>query len=482
MTRMYLLLGLCSLAICVACGSSNSTSNFTPSGNFSAASLSGTYVYQFSGFDLGNNAALFSEAGVFTADGKGNLSAGVDDFSEGGSGVSSSPFTGTYSLGVDGTGIATFTFGSSGSLQFAITLASSSKVYLTEVDGSANASGTAELQNTATASSTPSGTYAFKIHTASSLQGSLSRVGAFTLSGGIVSGNEDVWPGSSNPLTLSGAFNAPATNGRGTGTLTDSLGTLSFVYYIVDANDIRFLSGSPGVLGTGQAEMQSGAFTTASLNGGFAFGSRGDTTSSGVGGIQSVGRFSADGNGNITDGTQDLVEDGFNVASDTFSGTYTLSSNGRVVASIGSAARGSLQETFWLVSPTRAFFLVNDPNTVEDGTIDAQQSTSFTNSTMNGQFALLMNGFNANVFLDRVGTLQWDGKGNLTLNEVVVNTGTATNVVLSGSYSVGTNGRTTAAINTLSNNLVFYLISPTDAYVLQNDVSTEVGGTMSKQQ
>jgi len=32
-------------------------------------------------------------------------------------------------------------------------------------------------------------------------------------------------------------------------------------------------------------------------------------------------------------------------------------------------------------------------------------------------------------------------------------------IVLSGRYSVSSNGRTTGSINTLSNNLVFYLVS-----------------------
>ena len=37
------------------------------------------------------------------------------------------------------------------------------------------------------------------------------------------------------------------------------------------------------------------------------------------------------------------------------------------------------------------------------------------------------------------------------------------------------------AISGLSNNLVFYLISGSDAYILQNDTGTEIDGVMSKQ-
>ncbi len=77
----------------------------------------------------------------------------------------------------------------------------------------------------------------------------------------------------------------------------------------------------------------------------------------------------------------------------------------------------------WMVSPTRGLFLVNDPNTVQDGSLDLQQVASFSNSTMNGQFGFVMDGFDVGqAAKDRVGTLQWDGSGKLILNEFT-NTG-----------------------------------------------------------
>jgi hypothetical protein len=101
---------------------------------------------------------------------------------------------------------------------------------------------------------------------------------------------------------------------------------------------------------------------------------------------------------------------------------------------------------------------------------------------MKGQFAFLMDGFNSSFFIDRVATLNWDGNGNLSLNELV-NASGVINVpgILSGTYSVGGNGRTTGTINTISNNMVFYLVSGNDAYILQNDGSTEIDGITTKQ-
>jgi hypothetical protein len=198
-----------------------------------------------------------------------------------------------------------------------------------------------------------------------------------------------------------------------------------------------------------------------------------------------VGRFTADGNGNLSNGAMDAVVDGTQTAINTsFTGSYAVDSLGRADITIAPSGGSSFHDVAWLVAPNRAFFLVDSGN-VEDGTIDLQTVSSFSNITMTGQFGLLMHGFSvtANQTYDRVGTLQWDGAGHLSLNEAV-NVGGTVSVpgFLGGSYSVSSNGRATGSISSLSNNLVFYLISGSDGYVLQNDAGIEIDGIMSKQQ
>jgi hypothetical protein len=101
---------------------------------------------------------------------------------------------------------------------------------------------------------------------------------------------------------------------------------------------------------------------------------------------------------------------------------------------------------------------------------------------MNGQYALVMDGFDS-AAKDRVGTLQWDGSGKLTLNAFVNAGGVITvPVLISGTYAVSSNGRAGGSLSGLSNNLAFYLISGTDAYVIQNDPAVQINGTLSKQQ
>lgn len=481
MRKLYLSLGLVSFLFCVACGSNNGTvTGFIPKGNFSNASLNGQYVYQIEGFDFSNsvNGVPYREAGVFTANGSGGITSATDDFSEG-STVFPTTSTGSYAISKDGTGSLSFN-NALGTINLAVTMVSASKVYLVEGDTVLNAGGLAEKQDATVIAAAPSGTFVFREHDLNALQ-SVGSVGAFTVSGGVVSaGSEDVNRGGVlTSLTFTaGSFNAPnPVTGRGSGTLTDSSpATSSFFYYIVDANNVRFLSGTSGITGSGRAEKQSGM---PALSGSYAFGSEGDTLKF-LSGVNGAGRFTAS-SGTITGGARDTVQDGNTSANVAFTGTYTQAANGRVAVALSTTANSNL--VVWMISPSRGFFVVNDPNTIQEGTVDLQQTATFSNATMNGQYGLVMDGFDAGGAKDRVGTLQWDGSGKLILNEFSNANGVITvPIVLSGRYSVSSNGRTTGSINTLSNNLVFYLVSGSDAYVVQNDSGVQIGGTVSKQQ
>lgn len=495
MKKICLVLVLASFSLFTACGYNNSSNGggggggnggFTPQGNFSVASLSGQYAYQLSGTLIGSNSfPPIAESGVFTADGKGGITNGTDDQTPN---LASDTFTGTYTMAKDGTGFLTFQF-SGGSLQFAITMVKSSKFYLTSVDGTANASGIGEQQTASAITSVPNGTFAFRIHNENTLQGPIAQVGTFTIANGVVTGNEDVLVsgGSVSSQSLTGSFNAPTPgSGRGTGTLVDSIGTWSFQYYIVDANTIDITPtalAAVSITGVGRAEAQTGGpFSLSSLSGGYAFGSRGDTVIN-LGGSQTVGRFTAS-NGAISSGLEDFVVDGVSATKDDFTGSYTMASNGRAAVTLTSSSLGSVSEVFWMVSPTRAFFLMDSSGKVEDGTLDAQTISTFSNSSLDGQSAFTMSGFNSSVLDDRLGTLIWDGAGNLTANLVEVDTGNGTSGVLTSTYSVdaGNSGRASASLAGLpsssSTDLVFYLTSGSSGYVLQNDGNTEIGGSM----
>ena len=479
MKILRVVLGVALLLVCAGCGSNNgAVTGFIPMGNFSNASLKGQYVYQIEGFDFiaSPSGAPYREAGVFTADGNGVITSSTDDLSEG-TAVLTTVSTGSYAISNDGTGSLVLN-SALGQINLAVTMVSASKVYLIEGDNAFNAGGLAEKQDATAIAAAPAGTFVFKEHDLTATQ-SVSRVGVFTQSGGGVSnGDQDVNSGGIlTSLTFTGVFNGPdSTTGRGTGSFTDSSpATSTFIYYIVDANNIRFLASNPGAIGSARAEKQNGAPT---LSGSYAFASRGDTFNF-LGGVNTAGRFSASAGG-ITAGALDSVQDGNVIATNlSFTGAYTEAGS-RALVNLGTGSNANL--VVWMVSPSRGFFLVDDPATVQDGTLDLQTASSFSNSTMSGQYALVMDGFDQ-APKDRVGTLQWNGSGKLTLN-AFVNAGGLISfpVLISGNYAVSGNGRAGGSLSGLSSNLVFYLISGTDAYVIQNDPAVQISGSMSKQQ
>jgi hypothetical protein len=479
---------LLAIAATVGCGSNGHVILPPNGGNYSNASLKGSYVYQVHGFDTNGNP--YRQIGVFTADGNGNITGGTDDSSANASGIQVS---GTYTVGKDGTGFIAINT-SLGALNWAITLTSTAQVQLIEADNFANARGTAEFQPPSAIAATLNGTYVFRLHQEASAQNGGSQtpaaeVGSLTISGNSASGSmdENVAGTFSSATNISATFNAPAGLGRGTGTLVNSSTnfTTNFVYYIVDTNRFVMLVTNFGAVGSGSAELQSGN-VGAGLSGNYAFGSRGDDGSF-FAGIAAVGQFSA--SSGVISGTEDISQDGNIFNSLAISSCYTASGNGRVVvtSASGGACTGTITQVFWMASPGRAFFVDAGTSTVEDGTADLQTASNFGLSTFAQQYSMAMDGIDATPeLLSRVGVLQFDGKGNVKLNEVAnaSSSGIGTNNpgIMAGTYTVGSNGRIVTTFGGGSLDLVMYPVSASQVYALQTDAGTTTSGQVLLQQ
>jgi hypothetical protein len=476
----------------VGCGYGGHGTVVQTTGNYSNATLNGTYVYEVHGDSA---IGIYREVGAFTADGAGNITAGSDDSNLAGT-IS---FTGTYQVFNDGTGSITFNNSGLGSINFAITVVSSSKLYLMEGDAFADGAGVAELQTAAAATTTPSGTFVFRLHEFSSVESaskSASEVGALSISGGNVNGDrvDQNLGGTSALFSLTGgAFSAPAGMGRGTATITGSSGfSRNLIYYVVDSTKLILLVSDLNAIGSGEAEVQSGAVGNG-LSGNYAFGSRGDDPTPGP--ITSlsatVGNLSAS-SGTISSYNFDAMQDGVYSNGNT-TGTYTTSADGRTALTLS----GLSPEVFWMVSPSRAFFLISSGSDVEDGTVDLQTVNSFSASTMKGQYAMVMDGLEFNqssqtgvLDLARTGALNFDGSGNLTLAELANLAGNSAQPPqgggLTGNYQIDATGRIVGSLNNSGGtplNLVMYAVSGSDAYVLQPDqaLGIQTSGTVSLQ-
>jgi hypothetical protein len=474
LSKFWLFPAILSLGFAVGCGNGGSLHLLHQIGNYSNASLNGQYVYQVHGEDL--TFGLYREVGVFTADGAGNITGGKDDFAVGG--LVSNSITGTYTIASDGTGFIQIGPTALGTITFAVTLASSSKAYLMEADVNTDGAGTAELQDTTATGTIPSGAFVYRLHRITS-QNIVSEAGAIAVSGGAVTGSFDQNnTGTFTQLTLTGSLNSPTSLGRGTGSFTDSNNvTTNLVYYIVNGGKVALLSSNTNVIESGSAEAQTGAVGNG-LAGSYVFGSRGDLPGITFDGIATIGQFAASG-GTISSYMDDSMQLGvYSNASGT--GTYTASANGRVAVSLNS---GAVQQVFWMINPSRAFFLTNDPNKVEDGTADAQIAPATSPASMQGQFAMGMDGIDLTPeILARNGTLQFDGAGKLDLVELVnasaSGTGAQSPGTLTGTYQVS-GGRVVGTLNGL--NLVLYTISGSDAYALQVDSGTNTSGVFELQ-
>jgi len=491
------------LGLAVGCGSSNSSSGTGP---FSNRSLSGSYVCRISGndsfIDSNNNvqSESYTETLVFIADGAGKLT-GKEDFNSSLPSVgfiAGTAFTGTYSVGLDGNGSITINFSapSTGQINLSITMQNTSKFYAVEADAfanfSANASGEGVKQASTSFSSAPTGTFVTRVHQVFPSTVSSASVGLLSSSNGTaVTGTLDVLRNDAllPQLLVSGNFTAPDSSGRGTLVYADNASspvTTHYQYYEIDANTFWLMGSDPTFLGTGSAEMQ--ASGSLNLSGNYAFGSNGDTDST-IGGVRTVGVFTASG-GTITGGKLDSVQDGTSLFfNQDFTGTYTQGSNGRVQVTLVPIGATSVMipEVFWMVSPSRAFFLVDANNKVEDGRLDVQQQSTFATVDVKDQYALVMDGYNSSNLLTRIGTLISDGKGNLQLNEEANSfTGSLPGLIndpgtLPGNYTVDGNGRVAAAVSSLSSNLVIYMVAPGQGYILQNDPGTEISGKVTLQ-
>ena len=482
------------ILLTVGCGSSGVTL-VVGQGGFSNASLNGSYAYTHKGFGFNNSsgtsADFFVEGGVFTADGKGNITSGMDDFVVLGTNPIPTSITGTYSINKDGTGSLQFNSGGTTFEIFAITLSDTGDLYMEEADGGGTSAGSAHLQSS---TAIPSGTFVFRTHDVTTS----ATMGTLAISGSAVSGSYlMVQNGASNTGSIGAGSNITApTAGRGSISYSVNGTTHSAQYYVVSSNKFLLLDTTPGIVSIGMAELQSNTtFSAASLSGSFTFGSSGETTTPGF--VNTAGVFTTDGSSLVTAATYDSSQDG-SVSSDvTASGTYLV--DNAIGSGSGSVTIGGITRDIWMVSPTRAYFIALNGTNVEDGTLD-QQTGTFTNTSLGTQAAFFMDGFNWNgivvsgasdvAFEDRTGTFVPSGSSTLGTNYVAsffapdLLVGTSNSLSLTGTYSVASNGRTTAQLSNGSGNslgVVLYLTTNSTGYVIESDPGFNMSGSFTAQ-
>lgn len=352
---------------------------------FSASALKGHFVFGFTGRDSGGSPA--DAAGLFTADGAGTISSGVEDVNDSGAISASQSFSGTYSVAASGRGTATFVAGGA-TANLAFYVVSANQVDYVGTDAGAAMGGAAYHQTKPTLSnftdSSFSGTFFFYFasHVLAGPVGGNNGApavigGVFTAGGGnINSGTLDIVAGNralaDDPLT--GQYTVAA-NGRATGTLTYTLPVATAVgvtFYMISPTSAIILttySGAPVMLGTVTPEaaaQPATSYSNASVKGRYALSLLGAQFATPFSPQTDVGQIVADGNGNLT-ATEDINVGGTLSANVTSTGTYSATASGR-----GSASLGASNFIIYVVSPTQLFFIDNSNTGIRDGFANLQ--------------------------------------------------------------------------------------------------------------
>lgn len=393
----------------MACGGGSNITPPPPSGQFSNSSLEGQYAFSMSGVDL--TGAYIARVGTFTADGNGNITAGLEDVLSLGSGQPASvvAFTsGNYQIQSNGRGLALLQAASGGSLQLNMVMQTNSTGFLIETDLNATSSGTFHQQTgadfTTAALTNP---YVFNL-AGVSIAGT--NVAPITMVGKIIaSGNGSITGGlmdtsDGNVVTPSGAtVVAPGTyaldtNGNGTnfGRGMMTFNGRTYAFYIVDTTRFELLEEDTLGGTSGDAVEQLGTIPTqnSQFNGSFVYLIGGASVLGTQGPVARVARFTADGSGGLgsislddnNDGGYTHISQGSNISAATYAIDTANAGSGRGTYTFKDSGSGTFADVFYMISATEAVVQETTKGIIGNGPLYAQTAGPFTLGGAAGMF------------------------------------------------------------------------------------------------
>jgi hypothetical protein len=516
-------------AFAAACGGGTNVTPPPPTGGFSAASLNGTYAFSMTGEDA-NGFPIF-RMGSFQADGNGNITGAVEDVNDAGS-ISAFAFTpaptSVYTVGANGKGMLTLVHpdpnvaGVNDTFVFTLTLTSTAGGLMIETDGSSTMSGNFKLQSITTNFAQ---SYAFDVSGLDlDIGSSESIIGNFTTNGSSITGgslddNDDAAPSGQVVITPGTIAFDPSTGaqfGRGSlslnATIDAQLFNLTFEFYVIDGSHLQLIETDAMKATVGVATAQSSVPTNVGqISGSFVVATGGGAFNSGnFGPLTRVGRYTADGNGGLTNVTLDQNFSGGPQAFPTSGGSIAA---GAVTIDAAGSGRGTVTFTdsksgfqflyiFYLASASQGFIQDNSINSVADGSLTAQTATGLSQSSIAGNYAFNWSGSNANGAggneEDFVGVFTLPSSGAALSNGVVdfaeLGVGKVfLNIAFNGTFTLngdgtggGSSGNTLQIVTqqTVSGKFNFrvYATSPGNFIIVGTDTGRVVIGPLLEQQ
>jgi hypothetical protein len=311
-------------------------------------------------------------------------------------------------------------------------------------------------------------------------------VGSFTANGAgsISSGSIDLNDQANGPM--SGTFTGTYCVG------SDNLATINLTYggALSGSNTFAAVLNSSGSNGSiifydnsdrkasGQLRKQnSGAFSTGSINGNYAFKLVGGDQSGARFGMG--GQFNSNGSGMLS-GEYDSDDVGVIQTGQTLrSSDFSVASSGRGTATITFSGLNTLKFVVYVVSASELLVMEDDVagNPLLTGQV-LQQSGPFTDASLDGISVIELQslGSSGTVPTATAGLFTTTGNsGTFTLNADQNQGGTTATLSETGTYSVASDGRVTLAVNEQTIAPVLYMIAPNQAFVVGTDLGVTSG-------
>lgn len=506
---LFLAFGLAAFAAACGGGGGGTSTPPPPTGTFTLASLKGNYAFAMAGEDPFSGAFL-TRAGSFIADGNGNITSALEDVGDGATPTTVAFSPGTYTIQGNGKGVITLPAAAGGGLILNFSMseaAPSGGGLLIQGDGNATSSGTFNQQNlSAFTQPFAAANYVFDFSGIDNGGFPLSIVGevATTGAGGVGAGTEDVNDGSaagpSGPIAIVAGGSVTPDNNAGNnanfGRSTITFGGNSFALYPIDQTHAKFIEIDGAALTSGDFFEQTGTIPTsnATLTSSLIFLTGGSNVNVG-GAVTRAGRFTADGNGNLTallfdqnaqksDGTGshscvDSSDAGCSLTA--MAATYSITgaaSPGRGTLSLTfTGQNATVDEIFYIASPTLGVIQDNSANIIADGSLLGQSGSVATsgNFVVNITGQIAPSGGNVGFEEDIVGQYALSS-GNVTGASDLIELGSTSNHNIAPT-NVATSGTTLINGDGTKRNSLQLVFTPTSGPAAKRNFTGYIGGS-----
>ncbi|HKS72720.1 MAG TPA: hypothetical protein VJQ82_05945, partial [Terriglobales bacterium] len=435
--------------------------------------LKGTYAFRFSGFD---GAGAVYSAGVFTADGNGAISSGIEDVNRS-SGVQNLAFTGIYTVGSDGRGTMTLTTSGGAASMYDLAVGSSGETTFIEADATGTRGNGIIDKATPSAflNSAIAGPFVMGLSGSDQLGARVGAAGSFATDGAtpgnVTRGAIDLNDAGTHVSgsSLSGTYSV-ASNGRGVLQLTVAgAATYNFSFYVVTAGELFIVSTDypptatnprAGGLVLSQAIQ---VYDNTTFNGNSVFNLTGAPSSSAS--VAAAGILATDGAGNVTSSSIfDENNAGTLVSQQSLIGTYSISSAGTGTVSFTSSSSPASSFALYAVTNNKAFLVDTSSTNALAGIVEPQvvgPSGSFSPATIQGSFVTTTAATASAAAVNISGVLSLDGSANITgMQDQSSLSGNITGQPFTATYAVMANGRGTMSVTAPSSvSRVLYVIN-----------------------